>query len=102
MAAFKLFVEQNIQGIELQQIGNMNEVPMSFDMPSNFTIDKKGSENIKISTTGSEKCNFTVVLCVTAEVITIYYNLRPMNLCIIKHFKHSYRYNLILKKIEKI
>jgi len=67
MAAFKLFVEQNIQGIELQQIGNMDEVPMSFDMPSNFTIDKKGSENIKISTTGSEKCNFTVVLCVTAD-----------------------------------
>jgi hypothetical protein len=36
-------------------------------MPSNYTIDKKGNENIKISTTGSEKCNFTVVLCVTAD-----------------------------------
>jgi hypothetical protein len=67
MAAFKLFVEGNIQGTGLQQIGNMDEVPMSFDMPSNFTIDKKGNENIKISTTGSEKCNFTVVLCVTAD-----------------------------------
>jgi len=42
MSALKLFVGENIQGIELQQIGNINEVPMSFDMLSNFTISKVG------------------------------------------------------------
>ena len=65
--SFKSFVESKIIGIDLQHIGNMDEVPMSFDMPSRFTIDQKGSENVKITTTGSEKCCFTVVLCVTAD-----------------------------------
>jgi len=47
MSAFKLFVGENIQRIELQQIENINEILMSFDMISNFTIDKKYIENIK-------------------------------------------------------
>ena len=52
---------------DIQDIGNMDEVPMSFDMPGNFTVDQKGAEDIRITTTGSEKCNFTVILCVTAD-----------------------------------
>ena len=44
-----------------------DEVPMSFDMPGIFTVDLKGAQDIKISTTGSEKCNFTIILCVTAD-----------------------------------
>lgn len=32
-----------------------------------FTVDKKGKEDIKISTTGAEKLSFTVVLGVTLE-----------------------------------
>jgi hypothetical protein len=67
MASFKCFVETKIKGIDLHQIGNMDEVPMRFDMPSNFTVDRKGAQDIKISTTGAEKCCFTVVLCVTAD-----------------------------------
>ena len=47
MSALKLFVGENIQGIELQQIGNMGEVHMSLDTLFNFTIDKNGTENIK-------------------------------------------------------
>jgi len=40
---------------------------MSFDMPSNFTVESKGTEDVKIITTGAEKYNFTMVLSVTSE-----------------------------------
>ena len=46
MSGFKLFVGENVKGIEVQQIGNMDEVPMSFDMLSKFTIDKNRIEYI--------------------------------------------------------
>ena len=45
----------------------MDEVPVTFDMPSKFTIDVKGSNDVRINTTGAEKNRFTVVLCVTAD-----------------------------------
>ncbi|KAG8223953.1 hypothetical protein J437_LFUL003761 [Ladona fulva] len=45
----------------------MDEVPMSFDMPTKFTVDVKGTQDLKICTTGSEKCCFTVVLAVMAD-----------------------------------
>jgi len=64
---FKLFISEKIVGVERNQIGNMDEVPMSFDMPSNFTVESKGTGDVKIITTGAEKCNFTVVLSVTCD-----------------------------------
>ena len=64
---FKCYVNEKKQGVELMHIGNFDEVPMSFDLPGNFTVDIKDAENVKITTTGSEKCNFTVALCVTAD-----------------------------------
>jgi hypothetical protein len=42
-------------------------IPVSFDITSNYTVDEKGSQDIRISTTGNEKCNFIVVLCVTSD-----------------------------------
>ena len=45
----------------------MDEVPVSFDMTSNYTVDVKGAEDITLKTAGNEKCNFTVFLCVTAD-----------------------------------
>ena len=36
-------------------------------MPANYTMDQKGSQDIRIVTTGAEKCRFTTVLCVTAD-----------------------------------
>lgn len=64
---FHLFVGQATNGVEPSQIGNMDEIPMSFDMPTKFTVDVKGTQDIKICTTGSEKCCFTVVLTVMAD-----------------------------------
>jgi hypothetical protein len=48
-------------------IGNMDETPMSFDLPNNTTIDERGARSISIRTTGHEKTNFTVVLTCMAD-----------------------------------
>lgn len=49
------------------RIGNMDETPMCFDMPSTRTINKKGDKTVMIRTTGHEKTHFTVVLTCTAD-----------------------------------
>ena len=61
------FVSKNKEAYSLQHIGNMDEVPVTFDMPSKFTVDQKGSSDLRVATTGAEKSRFTVVLCVTAD-----------------------------------
>lgn len=66
-ASFVNFVNKNKEGLSLDQIGNMDEVPVTFDMPSNFTLEQKGTSDVKVVTCGSEKSRFTVVLCVTAD-----------------------------------
>jgi len=67
IAVFKQFVDTHKVGIDLQHIGNMDEVPVSFDMVGNHTIDQIGTKDIKISTTDNETSCFTVILCVTAD-----------------------------------
>ncbi|CAG8827746.1 13801_t:CDS:1, partial [Dentiscutata erythropus] len=51
----------------LPLIGNMDETPLAFDMPSNVTIDTKGNKTISIRTCGYEKSCFTVVLACMAD-----------------------------------
>ena len=51
----------------MQQIGNMDETPMNFDMPLSHTVDTAGNKSILIKTTGNEKNHFTVVLACTAD-----------------------------------
>ena len=48
-------------------IGNMDETPMTFDLPSNTTVDEIGIRTVSIRTTGHEKTNFTVVLTCMAD-----------------------------------
>ena len=40
---------------EIGQSGNMEEVPLTFDVPSNKTVDVKGAKTIMIKTSGNEK-----------------------------------------------
>lgn len=40
----------------------MDETPVSFDLPTNYTVDNKGTKTVFIKTSGHEKCRFTVVL----------------------------------------
>ncbi|CAB4399489.1 unnamed protein product [Rhizophagus irregularis] len=45
----------------------MGETPVSFDLPSNTTIDELGTRSVSIRITGHEKANFTVVLTCMAD-----------------------------------
>jgi len=65
------FVTQHKDNYSLEHIGNMDEVPVYFDMLSKFTLDFQGSSNIRITTTGLEHSRFTVVLCMTASRIKL-------------------------------
>lgn len=49
-------------GYPLHLIANMDETPLTFDMPPNRTINNMGEKTIKIRTTGNEKNRVTVVL----------------------------------------
>jgi hypothetical protein len=40
----------------------LDEVPLTFDIPMNRTVEKKDTSSIAIRTTGHEKSSFTVVL----------------------------------------
>jgi DDE superfamily endonuclease/Tc5 transposase DNA-binding domain/CENP-B N-terminal DNA-binding domain len=51
----------------LALIGNMDETPMTFDLPSNTTVNELGSKTVSIRTTGHERTNFTVVLTCMAD-----------------------------------
>ena len=46
----------------LHFIANMDETPLTFDMPPNRTINSTGEKTVKIGTTGNEKNQVTVVL----------------------------------------
>lgn len=51
----------------LGQIGNMDEVPMCFDMPPDRTVNNRGEKTVQIKTSGHEKSHFTVVLSCCAD-----------------------------------
>lgn len=65
--SFRLFIENHKSNVSLENIGNIDEVPVSFDMPSKYTVDEKGSKEVRIASTGHEKSNFTLVLGITAD-----------------------------------
>ena len=51
----------------LQFIGNMDETPVTFDLPSSYTLEKRGSSTISIKTTGHERSTFTVIFGCMAD-----------------------------------
>ncbi len=53
--------------ISLDHLANMDEVPLTFDIPMHRTVEKKGEKMVPIKTTGHEKSSFTVVLSCTAS-----------------------------------
>uniref|UniRef100_A0A8C5WL18 HTH CENPB-type domain-containing protein n=1 Tax=Leptobrachium leishanense TaxID=445787 RepID=A0A8C5WL18_9ANUR len=52
---------------ELGQIGNMDETPMTFDLPGNRSVHTKGEKTVLVKTTVHEKTHFTVVLTCMAD-----------------------------------
>lgn len=57
--------------INPDQIVNMDEVPLTFDIPMNKTVAKEGSKTISIKTNSHEKSSFTCVLSCTASGILL-------------------------------
>ena len=45
----------------------MDETPVTFDLPSSYTLEKRGSSTVTIKTTGHERSTFTVVLGCMAD-----------------------------------
>ena len=53
---------------ELENIFNIDETSVWFDMAGNFTINPKGEKTVHIRATGNEKNQFTVVLTCAAGI----------------------------------
>ena len=51
----------------LALISNIDKTPMTFDLPSNITIDETETRSVSIRIIGHEKTNFTVVLTCMAD-----------------------------------
>lgn len=64
--SFVIKMRKNEQ-YELAQIGNMDETPVWFDMPTSKTVASKGQKSVLVKTTGHEKSRFTVVLSCLAD-----------------------------------
>jgi hypothetical protein len=67
VAKFRLCLGENLFGVDSCHFGNVDEVPVNFDMPSSKTVNLKGAKDVSVATTGHERSNFTVVLCITAD-----------------------------------
>ncbi|KAF4805031.1 pogo transposable element with KRAB domain-like protein [Turdus rufiventris] len=69
LATFRSYCKSKIseKSIQADHIINMDEVPLTFDMPLNQTVDRTGTSTVSILTTGKEKTSFTVVLCVLSN-----------------------------------
>lgn len=76
VTSFREFVSRKSQefNFDADHVLNMDEVPLTFDIPMNRTVDNKGNKTVTIRTTGHEKTHFTVVLACAASG----YKLPPM------------------------
>ncbi|KAL6470263.1 hypothetical protein MHYP_G00213820 [Metynnis hypsauchen] len=64
LAIFRAYCSKRITEKKIQpsHITNMDEVPLTFDIPVNHTVEHKGTSTVSMRTTGHEKSAFTVVL----------------------------------------
>src|SRR6266540_3600815 len=55
----------------LKYISNMDETPVTFDLPYSTTLDHRDTSTVNIQITGHEKSNFTVILGCMADGIKL-------------------------------
>ena len=69
ITSFQSFVirARQSKNYSLVNIGNMDETPVWFDMPTSKTVDSVGAKTVLLKTTGHEKTRFTVVLACLAD-----------------------------------
>lgn len=61
------YMNKNSVDLHPSQLGNMDEIPVTFDLPTSRTVELKGAKEVSVATTGHEKSNFTIMLTVTAD-----------------------------------
>ena len=49
----------------------MDETPLAFNLPSNTTVEQRGTKTISTLSTGHERANFTVILVCIADGIKL-------------------------------
>lgn len=61
---FQRFVlaKRKQHNFKLSQIGNADQMPLTFDVVTNSTVAEKGVKSVVVLTTGHEKDRFTVML----------------------------------------
>jgi hypothetical protein len=59
----------------LGHIGNADQTPVYFDMPSNVTVNENGAKTVLIRGTGNEKARITVMLGVLAMPLNYHHML---------------------------
>ncbi|KAF4795128.1 pogo transposable element with KRAB domain-like protein [Turdus rufiventris] len=76
LATFRSYCKSKISENNIQPhcIINMDEDPLTFDMPLMRTVEQTGTPMVPIKTTANEKTSFTVVLSVSSDE----QKLRPM------------------------
>lgn len=69
MESFQEFVREQIRDHDVgpSHIVNMDEVPLTFDVPMGRSVADKGKTTITVTTTSHEKSHFTVVLACCAD-----------------------------------
>ena len=69
VAIFHKYIQTKIaeNSIGPDDIINMDEVPLTFDLPLTRTVNKKGEASVTLKTTGHERTHFTCVLGCTAS-----------------------------------
>ncbi|KAJ8403318.1 hypothetical protein AAFF_G00355350 [Aldrovandia affinis] len=53
--------------IPLDQMGNADQTPVFFDMPTSVTVHKKGDKSVIVRSTGNEKSRVTLMLAYLAD-----------------------------------
>lgn len=66
---FQEFVKKEVEKSNIidSHIVNMDEVPLTFDIPMSKSVAQKGAKAVTVRTTGHEKSHFTVVLACCAD-----------------------------------
>ncbi|KAL1466476.1 hypothetical protein MTO96_042709 [Rhipicephalus appendiculatus] len=66
---FSSFVREEVakNNVSTSHIVNMDEVPLTFDIPLGRSVAEKGQKTVTVRTTGHEKSHFTVVLACCAD-----------------------------------
>lgn len=73
IASFRQFIQSKLDehSIGPDEIINMDEVPLTFDLPLTRTVNKKGESSVTLKTTGHERMHFTCVLGCTASGVKL-------------------------------